>query len=222
MATGVKSFKTKFSEELAKYAAKYDIDTLSNPNDVNNLHTIIRNSIVIQELQEKLHELAENDAIKNAMDMKKLNDSVVSLTGLNIQLERQLSIDRKTRKTESESSVADYLDKLREMAKVFIDDDLRLQKVYCKKCNILVGRISGVYETTYYRVSFQCPQCQKSIVLERKERDYLFDVKDAEWRRPFPMEVIRPKVKTLEDAPDLVITPDLILTDEDEETENIP
>lgn len=214
------TFDTRFKQELAKYAEKYDIESLANPNDISNLHTIIRNSIVIAELQQKLNEIAEDDPVGKAMDMKKINDSIVALTNLNIQLERQLSIDRKTRKAEQETSVADVVSKLKLHAKEFLDDDERLKKVHCPKCKIMVGRISGVYKTTFYHAEFQCPQCNKKIVIKRQERDYLFDVKDADWRRPYPAEIIQPKGKKddllLDHIPDDLILEGDINGDTDE------
>jgi len=127
------------------------------------------------------------------MEVKKILDSIVALSQTNVQYERTLGIDRKTRKQQQAESVVDYIVKLKQMAREFIDSDRRLTKVHCKNCNIMVGRISGVYETTEYGAGFQCPQCKKIITITRKERDVFFDVKDANWRRKYPMEIVPPK-----------------------------
>jgi hypothetical protein len=53
----------------------------------------------------------------------------------------------------------------------------------------MVGRISGVYDTTAYDAGFQCPQCKKYTTVKRVERDVFFDIKDADWRRKYPIEI---------------------------------
>jgi rubrerythrin len=185
------TFEVKFERILNEYSKRYDIESLSNPNDLANLHTMIRNQLVIEELQRRMHELAQDDAVEEAMNIKKLNDSITALADTNMKYEKSLAIDRKTRKTEQEQSVVDYMNSLKRLAKEFIEE--RLTKVSCKSCKILVGRISGVYDTTEYEARFQCPQCKKYITVNRKERDIFFDVKDADWRRKYPIEIIQPK-----------------------------
>lgn len=179
----------KFDNILQEYKAKYNVDSLDSPNDVANLHTMIRNQIIIEKLQNQMHELTDEEII-DPTAVKKILDSLVALSESNVVYERTLGIDRKSRKQESAESTADYLVGLKSRAKEWLDNEERLTKVQCKNgCGIMVGRISGVYETTYYTASFQCPQCKKQTTITRKERDTFYDVKDANWRRKFPIEV---------------------------------
>jgi hypothetical protein len=182
-----------FARILAEYSAKYNVDTLDSPNDRSNLHAMIRNAILIEKLQARLAELANDPEDINPIEIKKVLDSIVALSETNIQYERTLGIDRKTRKQENSESVADYITGLKQRAKEWLDDENRLTKVMCPNCKILVGRISGVYATTAYKAEFQCPQCQKAIRAFRKERDTFFDVKDGDWRSKFPIEIEHPK-----------------------------
>lgn len=184
-----------FESVLAEYRAKYNVDALDSPNDVANLHSMIRNQLLIEKLQDQLNSITEQDEI-DPTQVKKILDSIVALSETNINLERTLGIDRKTRKQEASESVADYLTTLRQRAKEFIDREEILTKVYCKACQIMVGRISGVYDTTAYEASFQCPQCKKNIIVKRQEKDIFFDVKDADWRRKYPIEIEQPKRTT--------------------------
>jgi hypothetical protein len=192
--------RADFDAILAEYRESYDIDSIATPNDRANLDTIIMNTLAVRRLQAQLLDLAIDDVVANATDIKKINDSIRDLTNINLTIERQLSIDRKTRKTESEQSVVEYINWLKSAAKDFLDDSNRLLKVYCKKCNIMVGRISGVYDTTEYTVEFQCPQCNKFVKVTRKQKDIFFDIRDAEWRRKYPMQIIQPAQSA--DAPD--------------------
>lgn len=178
----------KFDNILQEYKSKYNVDSLDSPNDIANLHTMIRNQIIIEKLQSQMNDLTDEDTI-DPTAVKKILDSLVALSESNVVYERTLGIDRKSRKQESAESTADYIAGLKVRAKEWLDNEERLTKVYCKSCSIMVGRISGVYETTYYTASFQCPQCKKQITIKREERDIFFDVKDAGWRRKYPIEV---------------------------------
>jgi len=178
----------KFDLILLEYKSKYNVDSLDSPNDIANLHTMIRNQIIIEKLQSQMNDLTDEDTI-DPTAVKKILDSLVALSESNVVYERTLGIDRKSRKQESAESTADYIAGLKIRAREWLDNEERLTKVYCKACSIMVGRISGVYETTYYSASFQCPQCKKQITIKREERDVFYDVKDANWRRKYPIEI---------------------------------
>lgn len=183
----------QFDRILNEYRSTYNVDALNSPNDVANLHSMIRNQLLIERLQAQLSVLSQEEEI-DPTQIKKVLDSIVALSETNVTLERQLGIDRKSRKQESAESVADYIAGLKSRAKEWLDNDDRLIKVYCKNgCNIMVGRISGVYETTHYTASFQCPQCKKQTLVTRKERDIFYDVRDADWRRKYPIEIEQAK-----------------------------
>lgn len=192
MAPNKKLTSKAFLEVMSQYKEKYDVESLENPNDYANLETMIRNQLLIEQLQDRLDDLITVERI-DPIEVKRILDSIVALSQTNVQYERTLGIDRKTRKQQQSESVVDYIAKLKQMAREFIDNDRRLTKVMCKTCNIMVGRISGVYETTEYQAGFQCPQCKKFITVTRKERDIFFDVKNPDWRRGFSMEVVQPK-----------------------------
>lgn len=192
-----------FDEVLAEYKQKYNVDSLDSPNDLANLYSMIRNQALIESLQERLEELTEGDAELDGLQVKKILDSIVALLETNLATEKTLGIDRKTRKQEASESVADYIQALKQRAKEWLDHEERLLKVYCRKCNIMVGRISGVYATTAYDAVFQCPQCSKKIAVRREQKDVFFDVKDAEWRRKYPIEIEQPKRTNAPSIPDI-------------------
>lgn len=192
MARKSQTTEARFNTVLADYKQKFNVDSLDSPNDIANLHTMIRNQIIIEKLQNQMHELTEQDEI-DPIAIKKILDSLVALSESNVIYERTLGIDRKTRKQETAESVADFLQSLKARAKEWLDDDDRILKVICPRCKIMVGRISGVYNTTRYDAGFQCPQCNKMITVKRAERDVFYDVRDSEWRRKYPIEIEQPK-----------------------------
>lgn len=204
----------KFEKTLAEYKDKYNVDQLDSPNDVASLRTMIRNQILIEQLQSRLDDISRDDKV-DPMEIKKILDSIVALSQTNMQYERSLGIDRKTRKTDQADSVADYILKLKSLAVEFLDDDDRLLKVNCDDCAIMIGRISGVYDTTYFYAVFQCPQCKKHKTVTRKERDIFFDVKDANWRRKYPIEIVQPKRNKT--APVILAEDDIVLGIDTEE-----
>jgi len=198
----LESFQRATKEQIIEeYRSSYEIDDLTSPNDKANLDTMIMNALAIRALQAKLLELTLDNVIDNAPDIKKINDSIRDLTQTNLAIERQLGIDRKARKAENEQSVVEYIAWLKTTANEFLET--RLLKVYCKKCQIMVGRVSGVYDTTHYACSFQCPQCNKLTHVERKERDVFYDVRDAGWRKKYPIEIIQRRQYNAESDPSL-------------------
>lgn len=203
----------RFSDILNDYKAKYDIDSLSSPNDKANLDTMIRNSIAIEQLQHKLSELVQEDVMTNSAQINRINTAINDLIDTNMKIERQLSIDRKTRKQESDANPAEYIASLKQRAKEFLNDPRRLTKVYCKTCQVMVGRISGVYDTTEFNAKFQCPQCKKFTTVARKEKDIFFDVRDADWRRQYPIEIVQPKKGISSEIDD--VNDDVILGEDD-------
>lgn len=211
------TFDKKFRDALKEYAERYDVESLDSPNDIANLHTMIRNQIVVEEMQNKMHELAEADAVVNVMEIQKLNIALRDIIDRNLALERALAIDRKTRKNETQQSVVDYIAALKSHARLFLDK--QLIRVRCPKCKILVGRISPVHEHTAFSVKFQCSQCFRWIIADRAERDVFFDIKDVEWRKQYPVQISHPKTKgdkltTLDSVEN-----DLIIGDDREEEE---
>lgn len=198
----------RFQEALLEYKQKYNVDQLDSPNDMASLTTMIRNQLLISQLQTVLDEITLADTV-DPMEIKKVLDSIVALSQTNMQYERSLGIDRRTRKTDQAESVADYIVKLKTLAREFLDQDERLLKVYCNECSIMIGRVSGVYDTTHYFALFQCPQCKKQITVTRKERDIFFDVKDADWRRKHPIQIVQAKRNAA--APIIDVTDEVVI-----------
>lgn len=202
--------KDEFNKVLKEYAKTYDIESLSTPNDRANLELIINNAILIKRLQEYMASLVNDSAGINAAEVLKINNTIASLQKTNSDTEKLLSIDRKTRKQEQEQSPVDYIENLRARALEFLHDPDRIIYVYCKACKIMVGRISGVYDSTEFEGKFKCPQCDKFSSVRRKERDVFFDLKsnDKDWRRKYPIEVVQNKE---ENAPDIEEDDDILL-----------
>ena len=210
-------FKQKYNELWSQYEQAFDLSTLNDANDKSNLEMIIRNAALIELLQEKITEMAEDDAAGNITEIKKISDSVRDLTDRNIQLERQLGIDRKSRKKDSEATTGEYILLLKSAAQEFLEK--RLMKVYCPDCKVMVARISPVHDHTSFNANFQCSQCMRLVTVAREDRDVFFDLvkDDREWRRKYPVEIKkskRQKTQMVDDEP--LAGAELVLEDDED------
>lgn len=185
-----------FQQRLEAYRKTYEIDDATNPNDIANLHVLITNQQLIDTLQGAVDSImASDDLIDQIGNIKKLQDARQGLIDQNMSLERLLGIDRKSRKRDTQESVADYILFLKESAKEFLDQ--QLINVTCPSCRVLVGRVLPAHEHTEFFAEFQCSQCKKYGTVRRKERDVFFDLKEKnkEWRKKYPVEIVQPGKK---------------------------
>lgn len=132
----VLSSDKEFQKILKEYSEKYDVEGLTSPNDAANLNNMIRNQILIQRLQGRLDIILTGDKV-DSVESKKILDSIVSLSETNIQLERQLGIDRKTRKQQQQESFPDYLAGIKKLAREFLNNDDILLRVFCNTFNCI-------------------------------------------------------------------------------------
>lgn len=183
-----------------RYAQDYDLSTLNNSNDKATLETILRNSIILEDLQQRQLELMEGDISSSAAEIKKIGDLIKATAETNLSLERSLGIDRKSRKVEDNAeSPAAYIASLKLMAREFLEK--RLIRLYCPQCNVMVLRFSPVHDHTKFNISIRCSQCGKSVIAKREDRDIFYDLKssDREWRRKYPVEIEAAKKDSSDD-----------------------
>ena len=188
----------RFSDILQEYSEKYDLATLSSPNDKANLEALINNQIIIESLQAKVQELIEDDPVSNIDIIQRLSTSLRDSIERNLQLERALALDRKTRNSSSAESVADYIVSLKQTAQEFLEK--RLVKVYCPNCQILLARFSIVHDHSPFELRVKCNQCENDITSAREEKDIFFDIKDSAWRKKYKYTVKQSKEKVSIDA----------------------
>lgn len=194
------TFEEKYAKKREQYAANFRIEDLNDANDLSLLNIMIKTEIMIDDLQEQIQTLIEESSVDNAGNIKKLADLLRDATNTITTVQKTLAIDRKTRKQEETGSVADYIRSIKVAAKDFVDK--RLIKIYCPNCNIMVMRFTPVHDHVAFMISCKCHQCNKFIRARRDDKDVLYDVRDADWRREYRAEVIQPKAKKKTDVPD--------------------
>lgn len=194
------TFQEKFQEKLDNYAKAFRIEELNDANDRSTLEIMLKTEVMIDDLQQQIQDLMDESPVEQAGNIKKLHDLLRDAGTMIVTYQKTLAIDRKTRKTEETASVADYIRTLKRDAKDFMDQ--RIIRIYCETCKVMVGRIFPVHDHTAFACSFECSQCHKLIRARREQRDVLFDVKDARWRKAHVAEVVQPKKFNKIEAPD--------------------
>jgi hypothetical protein len=206
--------KSRFQEILEEYSLKYDLETLNSPNDRANLEMLINNQVLVERLQAELLQLTEESAIDNIDSIKNISNAMRDLIERNLQIERALALDRKTRKSENSDSIASYITNLKVVAQNFLEK--RLIKVYCPDCKVLVARFAPVMDHTAFHFECQCSQCNKRITMTRKaaSEGVLFDIKDYKWRKQYLYEVVQPDA--VRDSPELDSEEEMFIIEEDD------
>ena len=202
----------QFDEMYKRFEEEFDLTTINNANDRSNLNQFITNLLLIDNWQEEIKQLTEAGASDNIIIIKKLSDAARDLAATNVTLERQLGIDRKSRKKDNSVSTAEYITYLQDNAKAFLDQ--RLVKVMCPECNVMVFRFSPVHEHTAFRIGVECSQCGKIVTTARETRDVFYDLakNDKDWRKPYPVRIKQAKKKK-EFMLDDTVEPDIIIDD---------
>lgn len=207
----------EYKKIWAEFEQKYDLSSMDTANDRQNLELLIRSAIIARKLLTKAENLVATDDSADILQIKRLLDAVRDTIEKNLSLERQLGIDRKSRRKDDEVTGAQYILFLKQEAKNFLDQ--RMIKIFCPDCNIMVGRILPVHDHTAYDSAFQCTQCGRFVGAIRKERDVFFDIaaNDREWRKRYPVEIRKPKKRKVLDTVD--VEAELIIG-EDETTDD--
>lgn len=177
-----------------KFAADYDLSSLNSSNDKSNLEQLLRFTIANEDLANELNNLIGGGASANVQDIVKISGAIDTLSTKCLALEKQLGIDRKTRRAENDvESVAEYIKELKLQSRDFLEQ--RLTKVYCPDCKVMVMRFAPVHEHTKFSVECECSQCGKMVRAKRDSKDVLFDIapKDRAWRQKHPVVIEHPK-----------------------------
>lgn len=195
-----------YNSILNEYRERYDLESLSNPNDKSNLDMLINNQLIIARMQEEMQLLiaGDEDIVNVAPSLAKLQGTIQSLIDLSLQIERTLGIDRKSRKKDNQEDIGQYIATITTAAEEWLERNLIY--VYCPDCKVMVARIMPVHEHIDFETKFRCSQCEKMVEAKRKGRDIFFNVKgDKTWRKKYPIEVKQPTAVNQEFGDEVII-----------------
>lgn len=194
-----------YNSILSEYRERYDLESLSNPNDKSNLDMLINNQLIISKMQEEMQMLVDTgDIITAAPSLAKIQGTIQSLIDLSLQIERTLGIDRKSRKRDNQEDIGQYIASITSAAEEWLERNLIY--VYCPDCKVMVSRIMPVHEHTDFESKWRCSQCEKMVEVKRKGKDIFFNVKgDKTWRKKYPIEIKQPTSTNQEFGDEIVI-----------------
>ena len=167
-------------EKVQRYLAEYELDDLNEANDMASLIEMCRLEITMEKIQDALDKI--KDYVVDARKVKDLQstykDAVLSYTNL----QSQLGINRNSRQSESDESPLQYIQRIQDLSKKFLDS--RLKHVVCPSCKQILGKYffyvnekgeaGSIYtekhpiEAYKYTVRIECWKCGKMVTVSNE------------------------------------------------------
>ena len=128
-----KDYSKEIEERLQKYLELYEVE---NPNDIASLRAMCALELSMEKQQQAL---LSTDAVKYPKKIKDLQSAIRDNANSYAQLQKDLAIDRRKRKSEDdEQSIPEYIKKLQNIGKQFLAS--RLKELRCDKCGQLLAK----------------------------------------------------------------------------------
>lgn len=167
-------FEDRIEEELAKFENDYDLSDLKI-NDRAVLRNLVQSIIALEDYEQQSFQLRGlGISPDNALAYQKLQDIMSTLRTDISKMQNDLSITRKHRKSDQETSVLAYIDSLKDKARKFMES--RQSYIFCDKCNTLLGTIWTLYPNNNNKITLICSQkdkdgvpCGNKVIVGTKE-----------------------------------------------------
>lgn len=143
--------KERVEEILEDFAKDYDLSDL-NANDQLSLTNLAQIFVRLEQVDKQL-DIAMVDA-EDMTRVDKLTRVAGSLRKDASQIQQDLSITRKARKSDKEESIITYIEDIKARAKKQLKD--RLNYVYCEKCRMLLCNAWFLYPESNNSISLTC------------------------------------------------------------------
>jgi len=179
-------------EKIDRYLEEYELDDLNQANDMAALTQMCQIELNMEQIQEALNRVEYGSKKGTEIDSKRIRELHSALRDANqnwITLQTELGINRRKRQSESDESPLQYIEKIQEQSKKFIDG--RFKKVTCSKCGQVLGKYmfyvidkgergsigseAKVVESYKYTIRCECWKCgdmaetsNESIVIAEK------------------------------------------------------
>lgn len=153
-----KVFENRIEEKLAKFEEDYDLSDLK-VNDREVLRGLVQAIISLEDFEQMIFSVRETGISPDTLlVIDKLQKAMSDLRKDISNMQNDLAITRKHRRSDQETSVLAYIDSLKEKARKFIE--ARSQYYFCPKCHTLLA-------TTWYLY----PQEKNEIILICKQKN---------------------------------------------------
>jgi DNA-binding transcriptional MerR regulator len=138
---GRKKKGSALQEKIDTYLEEYELDDLNQANDMAALTQMCQLELNIEKIQEALDGLNYKSGAGKSVDSKMIRELHSALRDANqnwVTLQQELGINRKKRKSDSEESPLQYIDRLQTQAKKIIDS--RFTAFVCPNCGQILGK----------------------------------------------------------------------------------
>jgi hypothetical protein len=137
------ALETRIQEKLDEFAQDYDIDDLK-VNDKLVLRALLQNLIALEDYEQYIYKLRQDGITQeNLVLIEKIQRVMADIARNVATYQTDLNISRRLRKSDSEQSVIDYINGLKEKARQFLES--RMFYIFCPKCNTLLGTVWALY-----------------------------------------------------------------------------
>ncbi len=168
-----RAFEDRISDKLAKFEEDYDLTDLKI-NDREILRALVQSILSLEDYEQMLFSLrSEGINPDNLILIDKIQKVMSDLRKDISNFQNDLAITRKHRRSDQETSVIAYIDKLKEKARKFYES--KMSYVYCE-CGTLLATVWTLYPESSNKMSFICQQkdkdgnpCGKKTVVTTKE-----------------------------------------------------
>ena len=171
----LEEFEVRIAKKLQEFSQDYDIDDLKI-NDKETLRAFIQTIIALEDYERFIFN------IRNLEDISQANVNVVDrvskiMSDLRKDMSRfqqDLNIDRRTRKTDKESSVISYIANLKDQARQYFES--KMSYILCPECSMLLATVWVLYPESDNKITLKCNRtlndgslCGKVFTVTSKE-----------------------------------------------------
>jgi len=144
------AWELRINHVMKEYQESYDLDSLM-PNDLSTLRALIQAVIRLEDFEQEINKLSapnkenpeETLGEASLYKIKQLSEMCNALRKDIASMQDVLKISRKTRKSETEESVINFIANLKDKAHKFAEQKMHL--VFCPKCHLLLAQIWWLY-----------------------------------------------------------------------------
>jgi hypothetical protein len=149
----------RITEKLDMFEEDYDLTDLKI-NDREVLNGLIQAIIAVEDYDVELFKArSEGVNAENLILVEKLQRARSDLVKSISDMQNDLAITRKHRRSDQETSVIAYIESLKDKARKFYKE--RMSYVFCPKCNTLLSTIWTLYPETNNKLTLTCLQKDK-------------------------------------------------------------
>ncbi len=141
----IKALKDKMAED-------YDLDDL-NANDRASLDDLCTLYIRVQDLDQKIAEELRKDE-PDHYNIQNMSKTVSQWRDSISRIQTDLSISRKARRGDNETSIVAAFQNIKERAKTMLQE--RLSYIYCPKCKMLIATVWFLYPEGSNSITLTC------------------------------------------------------------------